>query len=43
MMIEAKPINEIAEFLKNSEARSDELFNNELAFVTEWDEEGTYC
>ena len=43
-MLETQPIDEIAEFLKHSEARSNELFNNELAFVTEWNcKEELYC
>ena len=42
-MLEAKPIDEIAEFLRDSEARSDALFSNELSFVTEWDREKLYC
>jgi len=36
MTIESASIDEIAEYLKNSEARSEALFDNELSFVTEW-------
>lgn len=44
MALENQPIDEIAEFLKDSEKRSNNLFNNELSFVTDWDdEEGLYC
>lgn len=42
MALENRPIDEIAEFLKDSEDRSNNLFDNELSFVTDWDEE-MYC
>lgn len=36
MALENGSIDEIADLLKNSEARSEDLFNNELAFVVDW-------
>lgn len=42
MALENKTIDEIAEFLQDSEARSNALFDNELSFVTEWNER-LYC
>lgn len=36
MALDKGSIDEIAERLAHSEARSEELFHNELAFVVEW-------
>lgn len=36
MALDNGTIDEIADRLKDSEARSEKLFNNELAFVVDW-------
>jgi len=36
MALDKGTIDEIADRLKESEARSEALFNNELSFVTDW-------
>lgn len=43
MLLENRTIDEIAEYLKNTQARSDALFNSDLAFVTDWNNEELYC
>ncbi len=38
MAFDSGSINEIADTLKASEDRSIQLFNNELAFVVDWED-----